>query len=153
MGHGGQLICFSCGYSFDVMLGIGMMQCGAFEVPKEKDDGTFDHRLRKCIPNKAEYNLVRDLLLQKHGVALAYGYGLYRCSKCGKFKNLFHYRIKHDGGIYEPDYECKKCSVKLDYLGDEAETEEGPTDIDVSQFPCPKCGKKPLLLGGGIMWD
>ena len=153
MGHGGQLICFSCGYAIDVLLGVGMMQCGAFEVPTENNTEAFNHRLRKCIPNKSEFNLVRGLLLRKHGIATAYGYGLYRCSKCGRFKNLFHYRIKHDEGIYEPEHECKKCAVKLDYLVAEAETEEGETHIDVSQFSCPKCGKLGLSLGGGIMWD
>jgi len=153
MGHGGQLMCFTCGYSLNVLLGIGMMQCGAFEVPKEKDGGLFTRRLRKCIPNRAEYNLVRDLLLKKHGIAVAYGFGLYRCSKCGKFHNLFHYQIKHDGGMHEPEYKCKKCTIKLDYLGDEAETEWGKNRIDLSQFPCPKCGRQELSLGGGMLWD
>jgi len=82
--------------------GIGMMQCGAFEVLKEKDAGTFTHRLRKCIPNKTEYNLVREMLLQKHGIAVAYGYSLYRCSKCGSFHNLFHYQKNMMGASFLP---------------------------------------------------
>jgi len=153
MGHGGQLTCFSCGYSQEVFFGIGFAHCGAFEVLADNETVSFSRRLRACIPNRTERNLVIDLLKNKNGAALAYGYGLYRCPKCGKFHNKFHYQIKHDGGMYEPEYECGKCAVKLDYLGDEAENEAGTGQIDVSKYQCPKCGAHELILGGGIMWD
>lgn len=153
MGHGGQLICLLCGFATDVMFGIGFKQCGVFETSAGSDGANVSSSLRACIPNRIKYDLVKKLLLEKHGKAIAYGYGLYRCSKCGNFHNLIHYTIKHDDGIYEPDYKCRKCAIKLDYLGDDTETEEGPGKVDVSKFPCPKCGKHGLSVGGGIMWD
>lgn len=153
MGHGGQLSCLRCGYSLEVLFGVGFAQCGIFDAANWKDEEAFLCKLRDYIPNRAERNLVLELLRDKHGTPVSYGYGLYRCPKCGKFKNHFHYQIKHDGGMFEPEHECGKCAVNLEYLGDAPESEDGIEQIDVSGYPCPKCGARGLQLGGGIMWD
>ncbi len=141
MGHGGNLSCGKCGYSVELMFGVGMRSCGVFNLPlnEDKKDG-----LPAYIRSRAEYKIVKALLTEKHGVVENYGLGAYRCPRCRTFHNGFHYLIKHKGGKHEPVYTCKKCSSSLDYIGD---------DPDFSAYPCPKCGKPLLMMTTSIMWD
>jgi len=101
---------------------------------------------------------IKELLLEKEAViADGYGHEVYACSKCGEFYSRFLIRLNYDGGSYEREYKCTKCSSALKvatHLVSDDDDEWGEQGVDWAKYSCPQCGQHSLFENGPLLlWD
>jgi hypothetical protein len=149
MGQSFVIACAECDYKKELMLGVGMMYSPAHVGSFDSDISLLPH----LIKSKKTLELVKNLLNEKHGrLADNYGHTLYHCSKCGEFYERFFYHIDHENGSFEPTFKCPKCKVPLIKFETD---EDDEINIDLSLYPCPKCGRNGLIKDTNSMlcWD
>ena len=128
MGSGVAMQCDHCGWSGDFPLGIGMLY------------SDLDHVIGQLSKTKrAEVDEVRH----KHRIERSeFMREMFVCRTCHALAGRLWVRLVYDGGkVYETVYACRKCRRPMEIA---AEQEE---------FPCPKCGAKPLRQLLMPLWD
>ncbi|MGH4139462.1 hypothetical protein [Clostridium sp.] len=153
MGSSYGIRCTKCDYEKQFKIGIGMM----YSPDNLQDIDSEFSIFPSLIKSKKTLNLVRALLNEKNGRILGdCGHEIFVCPKCGEFYERFAYKVKYDGGVFVPEYKCNKCKAVLCEAADVKKDAEGHRKgIDLSEFHCPKCGKKSLIedFSYVIMWD
>ena len=143
MGSSYQIKCKDCDYSKTLLVGIGMMYS-----PESVLDLTSQFAL---LPNlvKSEEMLekIEKFLNKAEGeIAADYGHEVYYCSKCKEFYGEFHIKLSNKNNKIEINHQCPYCRTELNRLDF--------NNINLSNYPCPICGKHSLVEGdGGILWD
>lgn len=154
MGSTYGIMCKNCDYEKSFKLGIGFVYAPRRLLDFEKDDS---FSILSLLRSKKDKETVRDLVQNRNGVLDGdYSHRLYRCPKCGDFNERFFFTIKYEKGSFTPKYKCGKCRVQLEKVRFENEkTKYWLEDIDITKFPCPKCGKYELYEGEDIHinWD
>lgn len=142
MGIGIEIGCRGCNYS-SKMINIGI---GEDYFPRNFIDLDSEGALLpRLIQSKKTLDHIRELLSEKKAVeASDCSHKICRCAKCGKFYGRFFIRFDYEGGSYEVNYKCPACKTALKPI-------EG--DLNLEQYPCPKCGKHSLYICGGMDWD
>lgn len=152
MGSSYGVECRECSYAKEFMLGVGMM----YSPGNLLDFDSEFAMLPSLIRSKKTVQQIRELVEEKEAtLSEDYGHKVFRCPKCGQFYGRFYIRLEYPGGSYDVEYKCSRCKKKLEpvpeYGGEDDWSEQL---IDLTQFPCPQCGKhsltEMLLL---VMWD
>ena len=148
MGISFGINCRECDYAKNLKLGIGMAYSPSNLVDFSSEFGM----LRYLIRSKNTLQYVKMLITEKGGrIPYTYEHSIYHCPRCSEFYERFFYHIDYEGGTYEPKYQCSKCKAVLEKITGSDNDE----NIDLSKYPCPKCGKYSLSedYSSVIMWD
>ena len=134
MGHGNFVICESCGYEKEFMLGSGMMYFGLDKIIQFLDKKSFDE-VSKVIRNNPNPNYKSD------------GHCVYQCQKCFSVKEKLHLVISDENKkiVYRTSSNCSKCKTKRKRVQEK--------DDLLHQMICPKCKNKELSVNGELCWD
>jgi len=154
MGTELNIKCFDCGYTKNIILGIGMRYGDVLSLDPSNTLLPTLFRSKKMIEE------IKFLVNHKHATYdssnfNSYGHELFRCNKCHEFYGRFHLELTHDDGTYKTEYNCPKCKVKLERLYSDKKLELFEEQkLDIEKYPCPKCGKYNLVnFNGLVMWD
>ena len=154
MGQSFGISCRECDYTKNFRIGIGMM----YSPYSLRDFDSEFALLPSLIRSKKTLAHIKKLLEEENAeIADGYGHEIYRCPKCGDFHGRFYLRLEYDGGSYEVEYKCPNCKTGLKLIDYDINEVEGwqEKEINLENYPCPKCGKYSLYEGGTvlILWD
>ena len=138
-------------------MGVGMM----YSPARVLDFDAEEWFLSSLIDSSRTLIRIKKLI-QERGAQLKdnYGHEIYRCPSCHNLYNHFFLHLDYQGGSYEIPYKCPQCSISLEVIDydltlPEAEDDEEERTLNLTNTPCPKCGKKNLceVYPKMIMWD
>ena len=134
MGHGNFVICESCGYQREFMLGVGMMY-GSLQNILEFMDKRSSDEVSKILSEYPDPHYETD------------GHCVYQCRDCFSLQEKLHLLIydKEEKLIYRTQSNCSKCKIKRKRVKEK--------DGLLHQIICPKCKNKELFVNGGLCWD
>ena len=100
------------------------------------------------ITSESALGQIGQLMGDKQGrLDPVYGYQVYYCSRCHQLHNRFFLRVHHREGIYEPEYRCYPCRVRLkvvDYAALPPAPAPAAIPLALDRHPCPQCGQLTL---------
>ena len=148
--------CEKCDYRFTVDIGHGFLGCGFFEPGLKSEKPRFyDYINSKRILSDIEelIETKNDVWEDKEAYSRreqwrGHGSAQYICPNCGRLHNKFYFRLKYDGGFYEPKYYCSSCKRKLvcvELISAETESIIIKSDQKID-WKCPNCGGKKLIF-------
>ena len=134
MGHGNSLLCESCGYEREFMLGSGMMYFDLDQIIQFLDKKSFEE-VSRILEKKPNPHYKSD------------GHCVYQCQKCFSVREKLHLLIYDENKkiIYRTFSNCSKCKIKRKRVQEK--------DGLLNQMICPKCKTKELIIVGGMCWD
>ena len=134
MGHGNFVLCESCGYDREFMLGSGMMYFDLNQIIQFLDKKSYEEVSRILEKNPNPYYK-------------SAGHCVYQCRQCFSVREKLHLLIsdKNKKIIYRTFSNCSKCKIKRKRVQEK--------DGLLHQIICPKCKTKELLVNGGMCWD
>ena len=134
MGHGNFVLCKSCEYEREFMLGVGMMY-GSLQNILEFMDKRSSDEVSKILQENSDLHFETD----RHCV--------YQCRNCFSIQEKLHLLIydKQEKLIYRTQSKCSKCKIKRRRVREK--------DNLLHQIICPKCKNKELIVNGGLCWD
>jgi len=137
MGSGYFVTCDSCDFVNLFHLGVGMAYSSLENVI-----GLVHYTRHKKIKNILKiHTLTPDSWENPNPF---YTHRMYRCAKCSKLRTCFYVKICYDNDlVYETDFKCYRCKSILE--------EVDPADI--TNHPCPECGKTTMSSHEDILWD
>ena len=134
MGHGNFVLCESCGYEREFMLGSGMMYFSLDQITQFLD--------------KKSYEVVSKILEKNpNPYYKSDGHCVYQCRQCFSVREKLHLLISDENNkiIYRTFSNCSKCKIKRKRVQEK--------DGLLHQIICPKCKTNELLVNGGMCWD
>ncbi|MGB2963677.1 MAG: hypothetical protein WBB69_06790 [Anaerolineales bacterium] len=128
MGDLFSLCCQDCGYSVELMLGVGMMFTTPENLPR--------------MVSKSRREKVQELLKREDLTRVQYSYDLFFCPKCNLQASRLNFQIEFgEGEVYQPYFLCSRCRTRL------------VIDTNPHQRrPCPYCGSEDVYYNIGE-WD
>ncbi len=145
MGKGMEVTCSQCGYEMIIRFGVGMMYGGLDDL------SSTGINILHLIDSKRIQSYVKTLIKHKNGtinVVKDSYHTLYKCPECEVPYNLFWFKLKHVGGVYEPDYLCAHCETELLHISNASKA--------LNDVRCPKCWNKTTFSTNTltlIYWD
>ena len=134
MGHGNFVLCESCGYEREFMLGSGMMYFDLNQIIQSLDKKSYEE-VSKILEKNPNPYYKSD------------GHCVYQCRQCFSVREKLHLLISDENNkiIYRTFSNCSKCKIKRKRVQEK--------DGLLHQIICPKCKTKELLVNGGMCWD
>ena len=134
MGHGNFVLCESCGYEREFMLGSGMMYFDLNQIIQSLDKKSYEE-VSKILEKNSNPHYKSD------------GHCVYQCRQCFSVREKLHLLISDENKkiIYKTFSNCSKCKIKRKRVQEK--------DGLLHQMICPKCKTKELSVNGGMCWD
>ena len=134
MGHGNFVLCESCGYEREFMLGSGMMYFDLNQIIQSLDKKSYEE-ISKILKKNPNPHYKSD------------GHCVYQCRQCFSVREKLHLLISDENKkiIYRTFSNCSKCKIKRKRVQEK-------NDL-LHQMICPKCKNKELFVNGGLCWD
>jgi len=128
MGTSYSIGCQDCGYTLELMQGVGMM--------------FMDHERMLQTLSKKERKKVQALLEEEGATLQGFSYKIFSCSDCQGLESNLTYRVRlSNEEIFEPEFACSNCGGPL--------VEDDP---NLLLDTCPECGSKYVNSSMGD-WD
>ena len=134
MGHGNFVLCESCGYEREFMLGSGMMYFDLNQIIQSLDKKNYEE-VSKILEKNPNPYYKSD------------GHCVYQCRQCFSVREKLHLLISDENKkiIYRTFSNCSKFKIKRKRVQEK--------DGLLHQMICPKCKTKELFVNGGMCWD
>ena len=116
MGSGIRYSCSKCKKEFELLEGIGFMDCSHILMDYENEFNLLNKY--QCGINKERL----DEILKNKNYVLdeeEYGYRTYQCPKCNEISNQFYFKLmplNKEDKKFISKFECHKCKTELKIL-------------------------------------